>query len=703
MAHSTPVQGAPLPATYSTPSSSMIYGSTPSSQLHALHPASSSPTLDSICHPSYYEILSTQTPADPKAKWRPEGGKYASWEEAEKAARQLMNAVAASTAGSNVFEGGNKFWVVDASMMTKIQYQIAAVEDAPNTAPPPLRFDTPSASDVRPKTSSQLHQSPDPSSDQFQNDVPRDQMEQECMESQDVNKVHALSDGNKTLSCEDLMTIKQEQGASQSASALSHPTPSPETLPHGAARETGEASTETISQVFEQPNTAPQTVAAIDLTTEAAATSAPNAVPAEKAQQLDTSGRFGLYLTLKHPSSPSVTYLVQLNTSLGQAQSDMKVIATNEIDKDVAKDPEGLPHITFDDCEIDIAKNQGAQLVYEIVKGSFVDGRFESHMEQSGRATGESYTKEMMKTEPAHQCPIKMATDMADVASEVFEAVGNTSSRGDGITIDEEIGFTADGKDIREDSKSSTTTMTLAEQTTAVLQHDQDVHQAVETVMSDTEPDEAIEKSKDLQQGEPQQEEMQQDDLHQEKPQQEELQQEVSQQEELQQEEQQHPAQVASPSRKRSREPDNDNTDQPSTQDATSVGPPRKKTKTVANESMNTAQDEEMTDVAGNEAEDIEDPDAVYCRCREGDDGSEMVGCDGEDCISGGWVHWRCISTKKGKPGVDMDSWLCPDCDPARKKKKGGAAYGWSKTAMAKGAAAKRKGGSAANKKRLVR
>jgi hypothetical protein len=134
------------------------------------------------------------------------------------------------------------------------------------------------------------------------------------------------------------------------------------------------------------------------------------------------------------------------------------------------------------------------------------------------------------------------------------------------------------------------------------------------------------------------------------------------------------------------------------------VEPPRKKSKTVSNESMNTTQDEEMTDATGNEAEeDIEDPDAVYCRCREGDDGSEMVGCDGEDCINGGWVHWRCISTKKGKPGVDTDSWLCPDCDPARKKKKGGAAYGWTKTAMAKGAAAKRKGGNAANKKRLVR
>ena len=407
----------------------MIYGSTPSSQLHALHPVSSSPALDSICHPSHYEILSTQTPADPKAKWHPEGGKYASWEEAEKAARQLMNAVAASTAGSNVFEGGNKFWVVDASMVTKIQYQIAAVEDAPDAAPPPLRFDTPSASDVRPRTSSQLRQSPEPSSDKVQNGAPRDQLEQECMESQDVNKVaHALSDGDKTLSCEDIMAIKQEQGADQPASVLNHLTPSPETLPPGATQGNGEVSTEVDSQVSEHSKTAPQTAATIDLTTEAAATSAPDAELGEKAHQLDTSGRFGLYLTLKHPPSPSVTYLVQLNTSLGQAQSDMKVIATNEIDKDVAKDPEGLPHITFDDCEIDIAKNQGAQLVYEIVKGSFVDGRFESHMEQSGRATGESYTKEMMKAEPAHQYQIKMATDRADVASEVSEAVGNASS-----------------------------------------------------------------------------------------------------------------------------------------------------------------------------------------------------------------------------------------------------------------------------------
>ena len=108
----------------------------------------------------------------------------------------------------------------------------------------------------------------------------------------------------------------------------------------------------------------------------------------------------------------------------------------------------------------------------------------------------------------------------------------------------------------------------------------------------------------------------------------------------------------------------------------------------------------------------MEDPNAAYCRCRGPDDGSQMVGCDNEDaCPNSGWAHWDCIVTKQPMPD-DEQSWLCPDCDATKKRrKKGGVLYSWTKSAIAKGAAAKRsattgkngkKGGSKANVRGLI-
>lgn len=149
-----------------------------------------------------------------------------------------------------------------------------------------------------------------------------------------------------------------------------------------------------------------------------------------------------------------------------------------------------------------------------------------------------------------------------------------------------------------------------------------------------------------------------------------------------------------SPLRKRIRELD----------DNSGGSSPHKRAKMTPEESVSGEEDMEMTDDSEEEAE---DPDALYCRCKEGDDGTPMVGCDGEDsCRSNGWVHWRCISTKLAQPGDDAETWLCPDCEPAPKKKKQAKAYSWTRAAITKGAAAKRregteKRGTAAEKRRL--
>ena len=460
------------------------------------------------------------------------------------------------------------------------------------------------------------------------------------------NNTPAYSARDDVANLEELVNIKQEQDDTPLASIPLYPTPNPEGLAHEVTRGTREAPIEIDDEVPERSTPAAQVAATTPPITEAPAPSVTHAEPTEKAQQYVSSGRFGLYLTIARPPSVPVTYLVHLNTSLGQAQSDMKVIATNEIKKDIAENVNSLPHITFNDHEVDIEKNEGAQLVYEIVEGSFVDGRFQSHMEQSGRATGESYTKEMMKAEPTYQHQSQATIGTPDAA-----------------------GYATDIQSVREQSQDLAI-IPSTEHTEAVSYNEQDVHHAGEIVMNDADSPTVI-KIED---------------------------------------EQQHPNQVTtrSRSRKRTREPENEITTRTrGARKAASEQPPRKKAKTVIKQDS-ADEDDEMMDVPNNNNNNnkvdgaTEDPNAVYCRCKEGDDGTDMVGCDGEECPSGGWVHWRCISTKKGKPGEGEESWLCPDCDPEKKKKKGASFYSWTRAAISKGAAAKRRRGGTASRKPSV-
>lgn len=106
----------------------------------------------------------------------------------------------------------------------------------------------------------------------------------------------------------------------------------------------------------------------------------------------------GLYLTLTYPPAPAVTYRIQLNTALGQAQSDMKLIVTNELMKAQAQGIAEDLELQIDVCKTDIVNKSGTRLSYEIVEGTFAEGRFTSSMELDGRVVdGESYTRKMFE------------------------------------------------------------------------------------------------------------------------------------------------------------------------------------------------------------------------------------------------------------------------------------------------------------------
>jgi hypothetical protein len=119
---------------------------------------------------------------------------------------------------------------------------------------------------------------------------------------------------------------------------------------------------------------------------------------------------FGLYLTLTHPPAPAATYRIQLNTSLDQAQSDMKLIVTNEVAKARAQGVEDDMKLEMDVNKIDIVHKNGSRLSYEIAEGAFADGTFSGEMERSGRVVdGESYTraefeKATRESERVHRC-----------------------------------------------------------------------------------------------------------------------------------------------------------------------------------------------------------------------------------------------------------------------------------------------------------
>ncbi|PSN63632.1 hypothetical protein BS50DRAFT_473989, partial [Corynespora cassiicola Philippines] len=54
------------------------------------------------------------------------------------------------------------------------------------------------------------------------------------------------------------------------------------------------------------------------------------------------------------------------------------------------------------------------------------------------------------------------------------------------------------------------------------------------------------------------------------------------------------------------------------------------------------------------------DPDGgderVYCTC-QGQEGGEMVGCDGDNCAVE-WYHMKCVKLRKTPPG----KWYCLAC-----------------------------------------
>jgi hypothetical protein len=134
------------------------------------------------------------------------------------------------------------------------------------------------------------------------------------------------------------------------------------------------------------------------------------------------------------------------------------------------------------------------------------------------------------------------------------------------------------------------------------------------------------------------------------------------------------------------------------------------------------------TNAEGTKVNGADDPNALFCRCRQRDDGSHMFACDGEACPNNGWAHMACFPEMKEEPEDDdgESKWYCPDCDPAayetaeeeeakpKKKKrktaagkKKAAAAGRNETAAKKGGLAAKKGakkgGSAASRRALSR
>ena len=56
----------------------------------------------------------------------------------------------------------------------------------------------------------------------------------------------------------------------------------------------------------------------------------------------------------------------------------------------------------------------------------------------------------------------------------------------------------------------------------------------------------------------------------------------------------------------------------------------------------------------------------LYCACKKPDDGTKMVGCDGENCSNNGWVHLACQGLTTYPTSK---TWMCLDCRKAPVKK----------------------------------
>ncbi|KAF9738105.1 hypothetical protein PMIN06_000472 [Paraphaeosphaeria minitans] len=309
---------------------------------------------------------------------------------------------------------------------------------------------------------------------------------------------------------------------------------------------------------------------------------------------------FGLYLTFTNPPVPAVTYRVQLNTSLAQAQSDMKLLVANELMNAQARGVAEELKLDIDVRKIEIDNENGALLSYEIVKGTFTEGLFTSIMERDGRVIdGESYTRNLLK-----------------------KAVQETSIESP--------------KDASPEQDAPTSLASESPRANRIESH--------------------LKTSK---------------------------------------EQQPTPIALYSPIKKRGRDAD----------DATP--PPSKKFRPASPEPTQDPADQEV----------------IYCRCKQPDDGTDMLGCDGEACINGGWVHIDCFPEIQSPPVADdgESMWHCPDCDPTafevvKKKttKKGSAVKSGAVekkttqkgTAVKKGAVEEKKKdgkkGSAANKRKLI-
>lgn len=108
--------------------------------------------------------------------------------------------------------------------------------------------------------------------------------------------------------------------------------------------------------------------------------------------------RFGLYITLSHPPTPAVTYRIQINSSLGQAESDMKLIVGNELTKAKAQGTENDLGLEMGENTIKIVNKNGSQLSYTVIEGVLINEKFESTMETSGSVIdGMSYTRKMFE------------------------------------------------------------------------------------------------------------------------------------------------------------------------------------------------------------------------------------------------------------------------------------------------------------------
>ncbi|KAF2447312.1 hypothetical protein P171DRAFT_511544 [Karstenula rhodostoma CBS 690.94] len=455
---------------------------------------------------------------------------------------------------------------------------------------------------------------------------------------------------------------------------------------------------------------------------------------------------FGLYLTHTDPSGPAVTYRLQLNTSLGQADSDMKLIVTNEVVKAQAQGVAEDMKLEIDVHKLEIVNKSGSRLSYEIAEGAFADGNFTSKMERDGRVIdGESYTRTMFEnavreTERIHRQGLESHKHAIDEAKEDLPETPNTEDFEETVVKspatqdgEETVSVISATTDVLEPSADSPTTEDEESDADADGQEtsvnppatddgeESDVSSPSEAPPSrkrTRSPSEEVPATSPAQDQDASTEEAapttppskkrkvespraSRIESHDKTP------------------EQQHPTPIAlhSPIKKRGRESEESTTRRPSSTAAEE--PPSKKKRMTPTEHVDAATEESTqataaTPAADEPTEDTAIPadeltDDIYCRCKQPDDGTNMLGCDGAACRNNGWVHIGCFPEIEAPPVDDggESKWYCPDCDPAafepkKKVAKKGQAVTKGK-AVKKGGVSKKKTSAAANKRRLIR